>query len=60
MKILQEKPGFKVTNEPFKLILDNLRSLVSKVEPSLILWGVFTAGYAIILTGYSNSVSKKK
>ncbi|KYN43556.1 Lipase maturation factor 2 [Trachymyrmex septentrionalis] len=60
MKILQEKPGFKVTNEPLKLILDNLRSLVSKVEPSLILWGVFTAGCAIIVTGYSNSVSKKK
>ncbi|KYM86213.1 Lipase maturation factor 2 [Atta colombica] len=60
MKILQEKPGFKVTNEPLKLILDNLRSLVSKVEPSLILWSVFTAGCAIIVTGYSNSVSKKK
>jgi len=60
MKILQEKPGFKITNEPLKLILDNLRSLVSKVEPSLILWSVFTAGWAVIITGYSNSVSKKK
>ncbi|XP_011689704.1 PREDICTED: lipase maturation factor 2-like isoform X1 [Wasmannia auropunctata] len=60
MKILQEKPAVKVTNEPLKLILDNLRSLVSKVEPSIILWGVFTAGCAIFITGYGNSVSKKK
>ncbi|XP_024893963.1 lipase maturation factor 2-like [Temnothorax curvispinosus] len=61
MKILQEKSGFKVTNEPVKLILDNLRSLVSKIEPSLILWGVFTAGCTVIVTGYSSSaVSKKK
>lgn len=59
-KILQEKPGFKITNEPLKLILDNFRSLVSKVEPSLILWGVFTAGCTVIITGYSSSVSKKK
>lgn len=60
MKILQEKPGFKITNEPFKLILDNLRFLVGKVEASLFLWGVFTAGCTIIVTGYSNSVSKRK
>ncbi|XP_012527431.1 lipase maturation factor 2 [Monomorium pharaonis] len=60
MKILQEKPGFKVTNEPLKLILDYLRALICKVEPSLILWGVFTAGCTVIVTGYSSSVSKKK
>ncbi|XP_018403720.1 PREDICTED: lipase maturation factor 2-like [Cyphomyrmex costatus] len=60
MKILQEKPGFKITNEPLKLILDNLRALVGKIEPSLMLWSVFTAGCAIIVMGYGNSVSKKK
>jgi len=59
-KILQEKPGFKATNEPLKLILDNFRSLACKVESSLILWGIFTAGCAIIITGYSSSASKKK
>ncbi|KAL6268444.1 hypothetical protein P5V15_001579 [Pogonomyrmex californicus] len=60
MKILQEKPGFKITNEPFKLILDNLRSLIRKIESSLLLWSVFTAGCVVIITGYSSSVSKKK
>ncbi|XP_011631116.1 lipase maturation factor 2-like [Pogonomyrmex barbatus] len=60
MKILQEKPGFKITNEPFKLILDNLRSLVRKIESSLLLWSVFTAGCVVIITGYNSSVSKKK
>lgn len=59
MKIIQEKPGFKIKNELLKLVLDNFRSLVSKIEPSLILWGVFTAGCTIIITAYSNSVSKK-
>lgn len=60
MKILQEKPSTKVTNEPLKLILDNLRSLVGKTEACLLLWGVLTAGSAIIVTDYSRSVSKRK
>lgn len=60
MKILQEKPSVKVANEPVKLILSNFRSLVGKIEASLFLWGVFTAGCTVIVTGYSNSPSKKK
>lgn len=60
MKILQEKPSSKVTNEPLKLILNNFRSLIGKMEASLFLWGVFTAGCVLIVTGYNNSVSKKK
>ncbi|XP_029157826.1 lipase maturation factor 2-like [Nylanderia fulva] len=60
MKVIQDKPDFKVANEPLKLILDNLRSLVGKIEASLFLWGIFTAGCTVIVTGYSSSVSKKK
>lgn len=60
MKVIQDKPDFKVANEPLKLILDNLRFLIGKIEASLFLWGVFTAGCTVIVTGYSNSVSKKK
>lgn len=60
MKVVQDKPDFKIINEPLKLILDNLRSLVGKIEASLFLWGVFTAGCTVIVTSYSNSVSKKK
>ncbi|XP_032666182.1 lipase maturation factor 2-like [Odontomachus brunneus] len=60
MKIIQEKPSSKITNEPAKLILDNLRSLVGKMEACLLLWSILTAGSAIIVTGYNNSVSKKK
>ncbi|XP_017878453.1 lipase maturation factor 2-like [Ceratina calcarata] len=59
MKIIVEKPSFKVTNEPLKLLLDNLRSLSTKVEASLLLWGVLTAGFAIIFTSVNNSMSKK-
>lgn len=59
-KIIQDKPTYKVTNEPLKLFLDSVRSVIHKVEASLLLWGVFTAGYAIIITNYSSSVSKKK
>ncbi|CAK9830486.1 Lipase maturation factor 2 [Anthophora retusa] len=60
MKIIQDKPAFKVTNEPLKLLLDSIRSLVYKVEASLLLWGVFTAGCTIIMTNYNNSFLKKK
>lgn len=60
MKVIQDKPDFKVANEPLKLILDNLRFLVGKIEASLLLWGVFTAGCTVIVTSYSSSVSKKK
>jgi len=60
MKILQEKSAIKVTNQTLKLILDTSRSLVSKIEPSLFLWAVFTAGCTIIVTGYSSSATKKK
>ena len=60
MKIIQDKPTFKVTNEPLKLLLDSIRSMVRKIEASLLLWGVFTAGCAIIMTNYNNSILKKK
>ncbi|XP_076174887.1 lipase maturation factor 2 [Ptiloglossa arizonensis] len=60
MKIIRDKSTFKITNEPLKLILDSIRSLVHKIEASLLLWGVFTAGCAIIMTGYNNSFLKKK
>lgn len=60
MKIIQEKSSPKITNEPVKLVLDNLRSLVGKMEACLLLWSVLTAGLAIIVTGYNNSVSKRK
>lgn len=60
MKVVQDKPDFKIVNEPLKLILDNLRSLFGKIEASLFLWGVFTAGCTVIVTSYNKSVSKKK
>ncbi|EFN87863.1 lipase maturation factor 2 [Harpegnathos saltator] len=60
MKTLQDKPSPKITNETLRWILDCLRSLVGKMEACLLLWSVLTAGSAIIVTGYSNSISKKK
>ncbi|XP_058804278.1 lipase maturation factor 2-like [Phymastichus coffea] len=51
MKILQDKPNPKVTNTTFKALLDFLRSLVAKVDATLVLWSVFTAGLAVIMTG---------
>ncbi|XP_050457179.1 lipase maturation factor 2-like [Cataglyphis hispanica] len=60
MKVIQDKPDFKIANEPLKFILDNLRSLVSKIEASLFLWSVFTGGCTVIVTSYRSSVSKKK
>ncbi|XP_068973628.1 lipase maturation factor 2-like [Bombus flavifrons] len=60
MKIIQDKPTFKITNDSLKLFFDSIRSLVYKIEASLLLWGVFTAGCTIIMTSYNNSMSKKK
>ncbi|XP_012221862.1 lipase maturation factor 2-like [Linepithema humile] len=61
LKILQEKPGFKIKAEPLKLILDKLRWSVCNVEASLLLWGVFTAGCTLIVAGYyDRPVAKKK
>ncbi|XP_076239809.1 lipase maturation factor 2 [Calliopsis andreniformis] len=60
MKIIQDKPAFKVTNEPLKLLLDSVRSVVHKIEASLQLWAVFTTGCAIIMTNYNDSILKKK
>lgn len=60
MNILQEKPSVKITNDLAKLILDSLRSLTRKVEASLLLWGTFTAGCAIIMTGYHNPGLRRK
>lgn len=60
VKIIQDKPGFKITNELLKLLLDSIRSLIYKIEASLLLWGVFTAGCTVIITSYNNSVLKRK
>lgn len=60
MKIIQDKSIFKITNELLKLFFDSIRSLIHKIEASLLLWGVFTAGCTIIITSYNNSVLKKK
>ncbi|XP_015590063.1 lipase maturation factor 2 [Cephus cinctus] len=49
MKIIQEKPMVKVTNKPLKIVLDSIRSLIIRFEASLLLWGIFTAGCAIII-----------
>ncbi|PSN35844.1 Lipase maturation factor 2 [Blattella germanica] len=44
-----------------KAILDRLRHLVSHLESSILLWSLFSAGCAIILTtGSTNSASNKK
>lgn len=58
MKILPDKPAVKITNEPLKVILDAIRKLLSRVEASLLLWSIFTAGCAIIMT--RGPSSKKK
>ncbi|XP_033224978.1 lipase maturation factor 2-like [Belonocnema kinseyi] len=59
MKIVQDKPAPKVSNEPVKFVLDHLRAMVSKIEASILLWGVFTAGCAIILTASTPAPKKK-
>jgi hypothetical protein len=38
-----------------KALLDRLRYLVSHVEPSIILWSIFSAGCAIITTSGTTS-----
>ncbi|XP_012286234.1 lipase maturation factor 2 [Orussus abietinus] len=49
MKILTDKPVPEV-NESFKFILDSLRAVTARFEVNLLLWGVITAGCAIIIT----------
>lgn len=34
----------------WKLILDNIRILANQIEASILLWSIFTAGCAIIIT----------
>ncbi|XP_046465996.1 lipase maturation factor 2 [Neodiprion pinetum] len=53
MKIIQDKPDEQSVNPSLKLILDSLRAVVGRVEASLLLWSVFTAGCAIIMSGYN-------
>lgn len=60
MKILQDKNAAKVTNDLLKLVLDNIRSVIGRFEGSLLLWSVFMAGCAIIMSSQNNTVSKKK
>ncbi|XP_012264453.2 lipase maturation factor 2-like [Athalia rosae] len=51
MKIIQDM--IENVNPTLKLILNSLRSMVSKIEASLLLWSVFAAGCAIIMSGYN-------
>ncbi|KAK0163832.1 hypothetical protein PV328_002522 [Microctonus aethiopoides] len=60
MKVLPDKTVVKVTNELLKSILDTIRMLLGKAEPSLLLWSVFTAGCALIMTSGVNPANKKK
>lgn len=60
MKVLPDKTVVKVTNEILKTILDNIRLLMGKIEPSLLLWSVFTAGCALIMTSSVSPPNKKK
>lgn len=60
LKILQEKPGFKVKAELVKLFLDKIRWSVCNIEASLVLWGVFTAACTLIVVGYYDRPAAKK
>ncbi|XP_043273217.1 lipase maturation factor 2-like [Venturia canescens] len=60
MKIVQNKSQVKVTNEGLKKVLESVRSLLGRVEASLLLWSVFTTGCAIIMTSHDSSSSKRK
>lgn len=60
MKVLPDKTIVKVTNELLKSILDIIRMLLGKAEPSLLLWSVFTAGCALIMTSGVSPANKKK
>ncbi|XP_063985646.1 lipase maturation factor 2-like [Diachasmimorpha longicaudata] len=57
MKILKDEKEVTVTNDVLKSLLGAIRAIVNKVEASLLLWSVFTAGCAIIMTG--NNSGKK-
>ncbi|XP_015121845.1 lipase maturation factor 2 [Diachasma alloeum] len=54
MKILKDEKVVAVTNEVLKSLLGAIRAVVNKIEASLLLWSVFTAGCAIIMTGNSS------
>lgn len=60
LNILHDKPTTKVTNKVMKTVLDSLRMLVEKIEPSLLIWSIFTAACAIIMTSKTTHPSKKK
>lgn len=59
MKILGSDTPVRVTNESLKMILDLIRSLVIKIESSLLLWSIFTAGCAIIMSSHSGNTPSK-
>lgn len=59
MKIVQDQAPIRPTNETFKIILDFLRSIVCKIEATVLLWSVFAAGCAIIMTSNSNTSPTK-
>ncbi|KAK2582003.1 hypothetical protein KPH14_002436 [Odynerus spinipes] len=48
MKIIQDEASLKITNERLKSTLDVIRGFILKIDASLLLWGVFTAGWLII------------
>lgn len=58
MKILKDDKVVPVTNDILKTVIDALRALINKIEASLLLWSVFTAGCAIIMTDRSSGKKK--
>ncbi|XP_034944819.1 lipase maturation factor 2-like [Chelonus insularis] len=50
LNIFQDEESIELTNQSLKNILDSIRLITRKIEPSLVLWSMFTAGCAIIIT----------
>ncbi|KAG8036745.1 hypothetical protein G9C98_004067 [Cotesia typhae] len=60
LNILQDKATIKITNKMLKTVLDYMRMVTEKIEPSLLVWSIFIAGCAIIMTTKTTPQSKKK
>lgn len=60
LNILQDKATIKITNKMMKTVLDYMRMATEKIEPSLLVWSIFIAGCAIIMTTKTTPQSKKK
>lgn len=44
-------PPKEKVNDIWKNILDAIRNVTNRLEASMLLWSVFTAGFAILATG---------